>query len=138
MSVYLKQFFHRGLLFGGFGPIVMGIVYVVLAHTVPDFSLTGEQVCLSIVSTYLLAFVQAGASVFNQIEHWSISRSLFCHLGLLYLTYVTCYLANTWIPFEPMVIVIFTGVFVAVYAAVWLTVFLITRSVTRKCNEKLK
>ena len=37
-----------------------------------DFSLGGSEVFLGIVSIYLLAFVHAGASVFNQIEHYHL------------------------------------------------------------------
>ncbi len=34
-----EEFFHRGLIFAGLGPIVAGIVYAVLQGTSPDFSL---------------------------------------------------------------------------------------------------
>lgn len=68
MNSYAKEFLHRGLVFGGFGPIVVGIVYAILQGTVTAFTLSGAEVCLAIISTYLLAFMQAGATVFNQIE----------------------------------------------------------------------
>jgi hypothetical protein len=138
MNTHLKQFLFRGLLFGGFGPIVMSIVHAVLEHTVPAFSLSGTQVLLAVVSTYLLAFVQAGASVFNQIEHWSLPKSLFCHFGLLYIAYVLCYLANTWIPFEPTVLLVFTGIFVVVYVVVWLTVFFSVKAASKRLNASLR
>ncbi|MBQ9964600.1 MAG: DUF3021 domain-containing protein [Clostridia bacterium] len=137
MNQYLKQFLHRGLLFGGFGPIVVGIVYGILEKTLPDFSLTGIQVLLAIVSTYVLAFVQAGASIFNQIEHWSIAKSLFFHFGSLYLAYVSCYVLNTWIPFQMNVVLIFTAIFVVLYAVIWGTVYGIIRLTSRKLNQKL-
>ncbi|MBQ7355136.1 MAG: DUF3021 domain-containing protein [Clostridia bacterium] len=138
MNNYLKTFLHRGLVFAGFGPIVMAIVYVVLQNTIPDFSLSGTQVCMAIVSTYLLAFLQAGGSVFNQIEHWSPARSIGCHFGLLYVSYVLCYLLNTWIPFQAEVIAVFTAVFVAGYAVVWLTVWLIVRSTGKRLNRMIR
>ena len=125
-------------MFSGFGPIIMGIVYLVLSYNIEQFSLTGGQVCLAIVSTWLLAFVQAGVSVFNQIEHWSLPQSLLCHFGLLYLTYVVCYLINTWIPFNINVILIFTAIFVACYFAVWIIVYLSTKAVSKKINSSLK
>lgn len=138
MNIYLKQFLHRGLIFGGFGPIVTGIVFFVLSLTLDNFSLTGGQVLLAITSTYLLAFVHAGVSVFNQIEHWSLGKSLLFHFLALYLAYSICYVANSWIPFEPMVLLIFTAIFVAVYFVVWLTVYLVVRSIEKKLNQKLK
>jgi len=137
MNRYLKEFFHRGLIFGGFGPIVLGVIYAIVEASVADFSLSGMQVLVAIVSIYLLAFVQAGASVFNQIEHWSLPKSLFCHFGLLYLVYVGCYLLNDWIPFNKNVLLIFTAIFVAVYFAVWITVFVSVKIASKKLNRKI-
>ncbi|MBQ7302797.1 MAG: DUF3021 domain-containing protein [Clostridia bacterium] len=135
---YVRTFLQRGMTFGGFGPIVAGIVYAVLAHTVPEFTLTGGEVCLAIVSTYLLAFLQAGASVFPQIEHWPLAKTLACHFATLYAAYTACYLINTWIPFVPEVLLVFTGIFAAVYAVVWLIVYLSVRAASKKYNRKLQ
>lgn len=134
---YVKTFLHRGLLFGGFGPIVAGIVYAILQHTVSEFSLTGTQVCLAIVSTYLLAFLQAGASVFNQIEEWPLTKSLFFHFFTLYLAYSLCYVLNTWIPFEPMILLIFSGIFIVTYFVIWAIVYGIVKQTSRALNQKL-
>lgn len=137
MNKYLKKFLHRGLIFGGFGPIVMAIIYAFLEATANDLYISGYDVCLAIVSTYFIAFVQAGASVFNQIEHWPLSKSLICHLSTLYVTYVICYLVNTWIPFKAEIVLIFTAIFVLIYFSVWLTVYLSVRSVSKKLNRSL-
>jgi hypothetical protein len=137
MNKYLKTFLHRGLIFGGFGPIILGIIYAILQKTEENFSLNGTQLLVAIISVYILAFVQAGASVFNQIESFSIAKSLFCHLSLLYVTYAVCYLINNWIPFEIAVFLIFTGIFLAVYFAVWLTVAVSVKLVSKKLNKKL-
>ena len=138
MNRYLKKFLHRGLVFGGFGPIILAVVYWILSRTVPNFSIGGGEACLAIVSIYLLAFVQAGASVFNQIEEWGIGKSLLVHFLTLFVAYSGCYLLNTWIPFEPMVLLIFAAIFVVVYFAVWLTVYFITRATRNKLNHQLK
>jgi hypothetical protein len=137
MKEYVKTFLHRGLIFGGFGPIVMAIVYLILSLTMDDFSLTGKEAFFAIISVYALAFIQAGASIFNQIESWSIGKSLLIHLSVLYFTYVLCYLANTWLPFEPIAVLIFTAVFIAVYAVIWITVFLVVRNTSKKLNQKI-
>ena len=134
MNKYAKEFFRRGLLFGGFGPIIVGVVFACL----PDVSLTGGDVLLAVVSTYLLAFVQAGASVFNQIEHWPLAKSLFFHFGSLYAAYSLCYLANSWIPFEPLVLLLFTAVFVAVYFVVWGIVYGCVRATGKKMNRYIQ
>lgn len=137
MNRYLKTFLYRGLMFGGFGPIILGIVYAILQRTVVGFTLNGTQVLVAIVSVYLLAFVQAGASVFNQIESFSVPKALFCHLSLLYAAYILCYLVNSWIPFDIKVILIFTGIFIVSYFAVWTVVVISVKLATKKLNQKL-
>ena len=137
MKRYVKQFFLRGMLFGGFGPIVIAVVYAVLQATVEGFSLSGYEAALAIVSVYLLAFVQAGASVFNQIEEWSLPKSLLCHFSTLFVAYSLCYIGNTWIPFEPLVLAVFAAVFVVIYFLVWGIVYLCVRHAGRKMNERL-
>ena len=138
MNKYLKQFLLRGLIFGGFGPIVAGFVYFFISLSLNDFSLSGFEVLLVIISTYILAFVHAGASVFNQIEHWSTAKSLLFHMGALYIAYVLCYMVNSWIPFEPLVILIFTGIFIASYLIIWAIVYFCIKSTTKKFNKKIK
>ena len=39
MNIYLKRFLQRGLVFGGFGPIIAGIVYYIISLSVPTFIL---------------------------------------------------------------------------------------------------
>ena len=67
MKKYVLEFFKRGLIFGGFGPIVLGIIYYIIS-LYEEVNLSGLEVLIAITSIYLLAFVQAGASVFNSIE----------------------------------------------------------------------
>ena len=138
MNKYFKKFLHRGLVFGGFGPIVLGIIFFILSKALDDFYVSGGQILLGIVSTYILAFVQAGSSIFNQIEHWPITKSLFCHFGILYVSYSLCYILNSWIPFEWSVVAIFTAIFVVVYFVVWFTVYYIVKATSKKLNETLE
>ena len=65
MNKTLKAFLHRGLLFAGFGPVVLGIVYAILENTLEDFRLAAFRFLLQ-----LYRFI----------------CSLFCRQGLLYLT----------------------------------------------------
>ena len=120
------------------GPLILGIVYYVLSLTIEGFSLGGGEVLVAIVSTYILAFVQAGASVFNQIEEWPLAKCTFVHFLTLYVTYVLCYLVNTWIPFDVSVVLIFTAIFFVTYLAIWLTVFISVKAVSKRLNEKIK
>ncbi len=137
MNKYFKEFFHRGLMFGGFGPIVAGIVFFILGLTLENFSLGGTDVFLAVVSTYILAFIHAGVSVFNQIDHWPITKSLLFHFLSLYIAYTLCYLLNSWIPFEPMVILIFTAIFVVTYLIIWFIVYFAVRGTEKRLNKKI-
>ena len=137
INKYVKSFLHRGLIFGGLGPIVVGIIFGILELTTEEFSLGGGEVLLAVVSMYILAFVQAGASVFNQIEEWPLAKSLLVHFGTLYLAYSGSYVLNSWIPFEPIVLLIFSGIFAVTYFVVWLCVYLAVRSLGKKLNEKI-
>ena len=134
----IRDFFFRGLLFGAMGPLIAGIVYLILHFTLQDLTLTGLDVFTAIISTYLLAFVHAGASVFNQIESWPLAKSTLVHFGLLYVTYVLCYVINSWIPFEPLVLGIFTAIFVVGYFVIWLTVYISIRVTVKRLNRSLR
>lgn len=125
-------------MFGGLGPIIAGIVFSILGATIKDFHIDGWQILLAIISTYLLAFVQAGASVFNQIEHWSLPKSLALHFITIYLAYSVTYIVNSWIPFEPMVLVIFTAIFAAVYFIIWISIYFAIRATEKRLNKKCK
>ena len=138
MNIYLKRFLQRGIAFGGLGPIIVGIVFYILSITLEGFSLGGGEVFLAVLSTYILAFVQAGASVFNQIEEWPLAKCTFVHFLTLYLAYVLCYLLNSWIPFDINVVLIFTAIFAAGYFVVWLAVFISIKAVSKKLNAKIK
>lgn len=137
MKGYVKEFFHRGLIFGGFGPIIVGVVFYILSITAPDFNLSGKQILLAIVSTYVLAFLQAGASIFNQIEEWPITKSLLYHFLTVYIAYVVTYLINSWIPFIPEIIAVFTAIFVFAYLIIWFTVYYSVKIMSKKMNKKI-
>ncbi len=138
MNKYVKAYLFRGLIFGGFGPIIAGIVFWSIQLSGGGVSLGGGQMLIAIVSTYLLAFMQAGASVFNQIESWSVGKSTGIHFICLYIAYIVCYLINRWLPWRWEIIALFTGIFIVAYFAVWLTVYLIVRKTGRKLNDAVQ
>lgn len=137
-QIPVKEFFLRGFVFGGCGPLVLGIVYLCLHRALEDFSLTGSQVFWGILSTYLLAFIHAGSGVFHKIESWSPGRSCLCQLSLLYIAYILCYVLNDWIPFEPMAIGIFTTIFVVGYGVICLVVYLSVHTAAKRLNRSLR
>ncbi len=137
MNYYVKEFIKRGLIFSGFGPIIVGIVYLCIEGSGVDLKLNASTLFLAIITTYIIAFVQAGSSVFNQIESWSKAKSLFFQMTSIYVVYMGGYLINNWIPFKIEVIIIFTCVYIAAYLTIWLTVYFITKNTSKKLNSKL-
>ncbi len=138
MNHYVKEFLHRGLIFSGLGPIVAGIVYVCLELSGTKLNLNGYEVFLAILTTYVIAFVQAGSSVFHTVEKWGKAKGALFQMIAIYVVYIGGYLANRWIPFEYIAILIFTGVFVLAYLGIWFSVYFITKKDTKELNEKLK
>ena len=134
--IVLKNFCRRGAMFAGFGPIVTAIVILCISMHTP-VTLSAKELLTATVSTYLLAFIQAGATVFNQVESWSVVKSASLHFLFLYTAYILCYLVNRWIPFNPKVILLFTLIFTACFFAIWITAYLIARKTTNRLNDNL-
>ena len=138
MNKYLKTFLHRGLIFAGFGPVVAGIVFLILDLCGVEVVLSGTNIFSAIISTYVIAFVHSGSSVFHEIESFSPAKSMICQLSLIYAAYTSAYLINSWIPFNVSVILIYTAIFIVAYFLICLTVYLVTRRVTRKMNREIE
>jgi hypothetical protein len=137
MNKNVKEYLKRGLIFGGFGPIVASIVIAIISIT-QAVDLEGWQILVAVISTYILAFVQAGSTVFNQIENWPPIKSALLQGGSIYVVYIASYLVNSWIPLKWEVILIFTAVFIAAFAIIWLLIYFITKKTTAKLNKALK
>lgn len=137
MKKEVKKFLQRGIAFGGFGPIVAGIVFFIIDLSGVNIALNGKDIFLAITSTYVLAFLQAGATVFNEIEAWPVAKSVAAHFSVIYVAYISCYLLNHWIPFKWSVIGIFTAIFVIGYFIIWITVYLIIKRTSKKLNESI-
>lgn len=128
----VKEFCKRGFMFGGLGPLVFGIVCLF----VDEFN--GNDVFLGIVSTYTIAFIHAGTSVFKDIDNWSIVKASGVQLLTLYITYTVLYLVNSWIPFKWSVLAIYTGLFIVAYIIIWLIVYSVVKRVTNGMNMKVR
>lgn len=136
MKKYAVEFLKRGMLFGGFGPILAAIIYYIISLST-DIKFSGSEILIGIISTYLLAFIQAGASIFNQIENWPIYKSLGIHMLTIYIAYLGCYLVNSWIPFYWDVVLIFTIVFIVTYLLIWTIVYIVVNKITKDLNKKI-
>jgi len=137
MKPFIKTFLLRGLIFSGLGPIIAGIVYLCLDLSNVDVVISGKEVFMGILTTYIIAFVHAGSSAFNEIEKWGKAKALLCQLSCIYVIYLVGYLINNWIPFDFKVILIFTIALIVGYLIIWFTIYFIVKNYTKKLNEKL-
>ena len=137
MKSFFKTFVHRGLLFAGFGPLIAGIVYLVLDLSGVNYDLTGKEVFMGIFTTFIIAYIHAGSSAFNDIEKWGKAKAMLCQLACIYVIYLAGYLINNWIPFNYKVILIFTICIVVGYLIIWFSIYFAVRRYSNKLNEKL-
>ena len=52
MKKYVKEFFRRGLIAAGFGPMILAVLYLILQKQGAIKTLTVNEVCLGIVSLF--------------------------------------------------------------------------------------
>ncbi len=135
---YVKAFLHRGMLFAGFGPVIVGIVYLIEGLTAGDTSITTTNLFVLITTSYLLAFLVAGCSVFYQIENWGLVKATFFHMVSLYVTYLSCYVLNNWITADWTTVGIFSIIFLVGYLIIWGCIQISVRTTAKKFNKKIQ
>lgn len=137
MNKYVKEYLLRGLIFSGLGPVVGGCVYLFIELSGEGLALNGYELFLAIITTYIIAFVHAGSSVFPTIERWSKVKAMFVQLLSLYSVYTIGYLINFWIPFKIEIIAIYTSCFIGGFLLIWLFAVISSRIASNKLNAKL-
>ena len=137
MKKIILEFIRRGLTACGFGPIVLAVLYLILQRQGVLHSLTVEQVCLGIVSLWMLAFVAGGMNVLYQIERLPLMMAILIHGSVLYISYLVTYLLNDWLEQGLLPILIFSGIFVFGYLTIWIVIYLITKKNTEAVNQAL-
>ena len=135
---HFGQFMMRGLVAMGFGPLVLAIVYSILAITGVVEQVSVSDMILGIFTMTLLAFLTGGITVVYQIEELAISKAITIHGVILYICYAVVYLVNGWIEDGVIPFAIFTAIFVVGYLLIWIIIYLITRKSTEKVNNSLK
>ena len=138
MKKFWKEFFLRGLICAGGGPLVLAIIYGILGATGAVEAFTPREVCLGIITITLLAFLVAGMTAIYQMEQLPLPTMILLHGGGLYIAYLLTYLLNGWLMKQLIPILVFTGIFLAGYAAIWLIIYLINKINTKKLNAQLK
>ena len=138
MKKYISEFFRRGLIAAGFGPVILAILYLILHRADVVDTLTVNEVCIGIFSLYVLAFMAGGMNVIYQIEKLPLMVAILIHGGVLYVGYLMTYLLNGWLKTGKTPILIFTVIFILGYLAVWGIIYFTTKKKTRELNEVLK
>ena len=138
MKRIVSEFFRRGLIACGFGPIVLAILYLILQQQAAVETLTVNQVCLGIFSLSALAFIAGGMNVIYQIEQIPLMIAILIHGSILYISYLTTYLLNNWLKWEVTAILAFSGIFVLGYLIIWAIIYSLIKKRTGRINEILK
>ncbi len=138
MKKYVLEFFRRGLIACGLGPIVLAVLYLILQKEANLETLTVNQVCLGIFSLSGLAFVAGGMNIVYQIERLPLMVAIFLHGSVLYVSYLITYLLNNWLEWGVTPILVFSGIFILGYVAIWIIIYSITRKNTEHLNQILK
>ncbi len=137
MKTNIFEFFRRGLIASGFGPIVLVILYLILQHQYGVQTLTVNEVCLGVISLTALAFIAGGMNVIYQIERLPLMLAILIHGCVLYISYLITYLINGWLAVGVTPILVFSVIFVLGYLAVWAVIYSIIKRRTERLNKVL-
>ena len=138
MRRIISEFFRRGLMACGLGPLVLAALYLILDHQGVITALSVSEVCLGIVSLSALAFIAGGMNVLYQIERLPLMTAILIHGGVLYMSYLGTYLVNGWLEWGTSPILVFSAIFVLGYLLIWAIIYSVTKKRTTRLNEKLK
>ena len=131
----MKEFIFRGLIAAGFGPIVYGIVIFIIETCGVNAMQDGSMILKAILSTYMMAFICAGASVIWQNERLGLGYSALIHGTVIYISYLITYLLNGWLDHDK--IGQFSIIFISGYIIIWLIIFITEKLKAKKLNQQL-
>ena len=138
MKHYISDFFRRGLLACGIGPLVLAVFYLILRQTAAVETLTVAQVCTGIFSLTALAFIAGGMNVLYQIERLPLMTAILIHGAVLYISYLATYLLNGWLDRGAAPLVTFSVIFILGYLAIWIIIYSVTKKDTARLNRLLQ
>ena len=138
MKKFMTEFFRRGLVACGFGPIILAIVYLILQQKAGVETLTVNQVCIGIFSVTALAFIAGGMNALYQMERLPLMVAILIHGIVLYIGYLITYLLNGWLEGGMAAFLTFTVIFVVGYLIIWVIIYLVTKRNTDAVNKVLE
>ena len=137
MKKIVGEFFHRGFIGSGFGPLVLAVIYLIFQQQGVELDLTFGQVSRGILSLWGLAFLAGGMNVIYQIERLPLTIAILIHGAVLYGAYLGTYLINGWLNWGKTEILFFSGIFISLYLVIWAIIYLVTKKRTKQLNEIL-
>ena len=138
MKNMIKEFCTRGLICSGFGPMVYGIVMLILYLVGVDTNINGMILFKGIITTYMMAFVIAGVSIIWKEERLGLATAILIHSVCLYICYLITYGINGWIELDFAPIFDFTIIFILGYLLIWLFIYLVEKRRIKKLNMNIK
>ena len=138
MKKLIAEFFRRGLIAWGFGPVVLAVVYLVLQCGEAVQTVTVEELCTGIFSLSALAFLVGGMNVVYRIEKLPLMAAMLIHGVVLYLGYLATYLVNGWLKQGMLPLLVFSGIFAVGYLVIWACIYCTVRKSTARVNALLK
>ena len=138
MKKLVSEFFRRGLIACGFGPVVLALLYLILHRYADLETLTVKQVCVGIFSISSLAFLVGAVNAIYQIERLPLMAAILIHGGVLYGAYLGTYLLNDWLEMNTVAILVFSAIFVVGYLIIWSVIYGIIKRNTKRLNAILE
>jgi cytochrome c oxidase assembly factor CtaG len=138
MKKLVSEFFRRGLIACGFGPVVLALLYLILRRYAGLETLTVEQVCVGIFSISALAFLVGAVNAIYQIERLPLMAAILIHGCVLYGAYLGTYLLNDWLEMNTVAILVFSAIFVVGYLIIWSVIYGIIKRNTKRLNAILE
>ena len=135
MKAFFREFFKRGFLAAGGGPLILAIIYFIIGKNGTVQSFSPNEVSLGIISILIMAFIAGGITAIYQCEKLPLVSSILIHAAVLYLDYLIMYLLNDWIPKNAFAIGVFSAIFVTGFALVWLIIYFITKNQAKDLNS---
>ena len=138
MRKFIGDFIRRGCIACGIGPVVLGILYLILQQVEVIHVLSVNEVCIGIFSLAALAFISGGINAIYQLERLPLMVAILIHGSVLYIGYLSTYLVNDWLDIGLLPIIVFSAIFLLGYLVIWAVIYAITKRDTAKINAQLK
>ena len=137
MKNIISKICLRGLLAMGFGPLIYGIIMLILHLCNVDTLSNGLVIFKGIISTSLLAFLMASINLIYENDKLNLGIKILIHGLIIYIGYLVIYLLNDWISKDLTAILIFSIIFIIGYILIWIVIYFVDRNKINKLNKMI-